>query len=412
MGMSLRLYARARLLAGSVMVLLLAALALAASARGAQDPTPAERLREAMTASLTAYVARSATEDPHGWTDGVFGQGAARCMPCQSSAALGAAVLARPGEPDDERLRALSMATIDRLITTRQRPDGAFEGPGEVGEIPTAFLTADIGQAIIAGRAWLPAAKRARWRRSVVEGAEYLIDNGNLQWYTNGNIVLANTLTMYVAWRLSGQRRFARAYAKAWRFALRPPQPRWRGFGLHVVSGPKRPGGAGGAAYLGEWNGQDAPGYDPEYTAVQADVAARLLLLSGEPRVRRLTNLLWGMVSRRVDNDWMLDTSNGTRHTDASRKVPMLSAAPAVLAVRAGRSKIEEQLPAQVAGAERFLLQTRRYSNPDSLKALGGRLGTALMALERPPVQLAPTSAGERRRQNRRRARASRLARN
>ena len=66
-------------------------------------------------------------------------------------------------------------------------------------------------------------------------------------------------------------------------------------------------------------SGGGAPGFDPEYSLLQLDDASRLYVESGDRRALRLANLLVNALLPRVDADWALDTSGGTRRPQEGR---------------------------------------------------------------------------------------------
>src|SRR6185436_19574088 len=114
----------------------------------------------------------------------------------------------------------------------------------------------------------------------VAGAADFLIRNGNLTWYTNGNINIGNTELFYLAWRVSGAERFRQAYNQSWAFTLHPPQDRWPGFGLQLLdTGSSSVDDNGAAGYLAE-SGGGQPGFDAEYAGVQLDVVSHLYVLS------------------------------------------------------------------------------------------------------------------------------------
>ena len=104
-------------------------------------------------------------------------------------------------------------------------------------------FASELGRSYLAlGSALAPAA-RAEWRGALRRAADFLIANGNLTWYTNGNIVLGNVEIMALAYRVTGQLRYHAAYLRAFAFAISPPQPTaGPRYGLHLHREP----GAGG----------------------------------------------------------------------------------------------------------------------------------------------------------------------
>ena len=307
--------------------------------------------------------------------------------------ALGSLVLAREGVSTSFDSIAVATQTFDRLISKYRRADGAFAVANDGSpDITTVFLGNDLGMALVLGDGVLPAATKQRWRPAVTGAADFLIRNGNLRWYTNGNITLANAALMWLAYETSGDAKYRTAYDTALDFALSPPQARWPGFGLRVTRQGSAADGSDSSGYLAE-SGGGTPGFDAEYSGVTLDAASRLYLVSRDARVKKLANMIMNQLMPRVTTSWWLDTSGGTRHTEAQRQVPFMSAGPSVLATAAGRSDLTTGLDGQVAQIATTMQDGMRYANPDYYKALGGRLGVAVAALAGDPVRCTPDAA-------------------
>lgn len=288
--------------------------------------------------------------------DGVWTSSNPLCWACnQGGPATAAAAVYMLTGRTKPRLFRDARATIDVAISTRQRPDGAFVGaPGDTqsADVATMFFGVEEGNTYLELSSVLDRTRRARWQKSLTAAANYLIHNGNLTWYTNGNITLGNAELFYLVWRATGNRRFLSAYDQAWTFALHPPQSQSPGRGLVLVKAPKRPDGSDGAGYLTE-TGAGGTGFDPEYTELQLDVASRLYLLSGDPRAKWLANLLVNVLLPRMNrSNWTLDTSGGTRHGETGRWVPVITSAFAVLGLRGGRSDLMAYVLPQLSGIE------------------------------------------------------------
>lgn len=267
------------------------------------------------------------------------------CWPCNLGPAISDAILARR---DRTRLPVV-IDSFDRALADHQTPGGSFVGDDNAGGIDTAFFVPELGTALITLGPRLDAATRARWAAAIVRGADYLIRSGDTTWYVNGNINLAFTEVLYLAWRVSRQERFARAYEASWSFLTNPPRPRWAGYGLVVERSPASRGRARAVAsrtagYLTESSGR-GPGFDPEYTQLQLDTAASLFVLSHDPRALRLMNLLMNAELPRVSSTFILNATGGSRH---SLRTPFLTSALSLL-VRYGRPGLARLLPAQTA---------------------------------------------------------------
>ena len=335
------------------------------------DAAPLQQLQGTLTTSTTDYVVKSSPSDPRYWSQGkVYGL-PAECPTCESGVALGSLVLAREGVSTSFDSIAVATQTFDRLISKYRRADGAFAVANDGSpDITTVFLGNDLGMALVLGDGVLPAATKQRWRPAVTGAADFLIRNGNLRWYTNGNITLANAALMWLAYETSGDAKYRTAYDTALDFALSPPQARWPGFGLRVTRQGSAADGSDSSGYLAE-SGGGTPGFDAEYSGVTLDVASRLYLVSRDARVKKLANMIMNQLMPRVTTSWWLDTSGGTRHTEAQRQVPFMSAGPSVLATAAGRSDLTAGLDGQVAQIATTMQDGMRYANPDYYKALG-----------------------------------------
>ena len=78
----------------------------------------------------------------------------------------------------------------------------ANDGP----DIMAMMVGVEIGTAYLDLKSTLGPRRAARWRSAVAGAADFLIRNGNLAWYTNGNINTGNTELFYLAWRATRDR--------------------------------------------------------------------------------------------------------------------------------------------------------------------------------------------------------------
>ena len=144
---------------------------------------------------------------------------------------------------------------------------------------------------------------------------------------------------------------------------------------------PTRADGTDGAGYLGESSG-GAPGFDPEYTVLQADVATRLFWVTEDPRALRLMNLFMNQLLPRIDTTtWNLDASKGSRHPEANRSVGFDSPVLAVLAWKGGRSDLAPLVGSQIATIVRNFRGALTYSNPGMYFDFGSELASLLLAI-------------------------------
>ncbi|MCW2983837.1 MAG: hypothetical protein JWR63_1407, partial [Conexibacter sp.] len=357
-----------------LLALLLVALLCPAAAHAVPDPSVVAKDAALIDDGLTAFSQKSGPTDVQYFADGTWISASPTWWAyTQGGPASAAAVLWRYGGMTRGDLYAMSVDAIDKAIATHQRADGAFAGDAGDSQSPTivtGMYARELGVAYLALEPRLDAARKARWQTAIMRAADFLIATGETSWYTNGNIEVGEIELLYLAARITGLPRFAAAYESDWAFALAPPLPRWAGFGLQ-----QSPDGSG---YLTE-SGTGAPGFDAEYTGVQLDVLARLWVLSHDPRALRLMNLEVNKLLPRVDAAWQLDTSNGTRHLEAARKVPFLTQA---LSVLAGDQRPDLKAPAlaQWPSVEQTYRGTYRYTSVTFYKGLGGQLATTLLA--------------------------------
>jgi len=372
---------RTRLL--TLLAVLLSLLCLPAAASAAPDPVIVAKDAKLIDDGLTTFTQRSSPTDTQYFSGGTWRSDDATWWAySQGGPASAAAVLWRSTGETRADLYATATSAIDTAIATHQRADGAFAGdPGDnqSASIATNMYVRELGVAYLALQPRLDATRKAAWSASIARAADFLIATGENKWYTNGNIELGELELMYLAARITGQPRFATAYEAQWSFALSPDQVRWPGFGLRITRAPARADGADGAGYLGEASGPGAPGFDAEYTGVQLDIATRLWALTRDPRALRLMNLEVNQLLPRVNTTtWQLDTSNGTRHVEASRSVPFLTQALAVLA-GSGRPELASSAASQWTKTESTYRGTYRYTSVTFYKGLGAQLSSTLL---------------------------------
>lgn len=278
---------------------------------------------------VQSYVSRTGPSDPRYWRTGAFiATDGPSCWWCYDSAASAAAILATY-DSRAANLRQVAIDTFDRAIRSEQLPSGEFEPDG----VTTGFFTVDLGLAYLALRKSLDPSTQRAWSTAIGKAADYLIAQGDLSWYANGNINLRQTEVMWLAWVATGNPRFRAEYQREWRFTISPPAGRWHGYGLRVVHDPTQADGDNGAGYLAE-SGGGAPGFDPNYTMVQLDTATQLYVLTRDPRYVRLMNLLLNQERSRVNSSFTLNATGGSRK---SFDTPFMSAAPAVLVLTGQR---------------------------------------------------------------------------
>ena len=248
------------------------------------SPSIVARTTALLRGSIKAFSTRSGPNDQQYFANGVWHSSDNTIWNYNLGPGTAAAVLWRATGQDDARLRRLAIETFDTLISTHRNPNGSFGQAGDSPDITSMMVGVDVGTALLEMESTLGPRRAARWRSAVAGAADFLIRNGNLTWYTNGNINIGNTDLFYLAWRASGAERFRKAYNQSWAFTLHPPQDRWPGFGLQLLdTGSSTVGNHGAAGYLAE-SGGGQPGFDPEYAGVQLDVVSHLYILSSDPR--------------------------------------------------------------------------------------------------------------------------------
>jgi hypothetical protein len=303
------------------------------------------------------------------------------CFRCNIGPGVAAAAVA--ASTGDRLAFGLAVLTFDHAIAAHRQADGSF-GPPSGGEtsddIQTMMFANELGTALIALTPQLDPGRIQAWTSALTGAADFLIHNGNLSWYTNGNIVLGNALTMALASRLTGDAKYQAAYEQALAFAIAPDQQLWAGYGLVTTTTPNRPDGPDGAGYLTE-NGGNGPGYDAEATSAQADVATQLFLVNRDPRALRLMNLFMNQIRPRIDTTaWTLDTSGGTLHAQPGRSVGFNSPVLAVLAWQGGRGDLAPLVGSQIAMIDHNFRGALTYTNTGMYYDLGTEPTSLLLA--------------------------------
>jgi hypothetical protein len=372
------------------------------TASAASDPAAVRQAVSLLDSQVTAAATRSGPRDPTYFDSGEWLNATTTCWSCSNGGlATAAATLWRSTGMTRSDVLQEATETIDTAIATRQGADGSFSPPpgsadGQPTGIATMFFGVEMGTTLLQLSPALDRARQAAWAASLGRAADYVIDSGFSTWYANGNINLGYVELLYLAWRATAAPRFLAAYEDAWSFVLDPPQDRFPGDGLRIVKQPSSADGSDGAGYLAE-NGPGGVGFDAEYSELQLDVACRLYVLSGDPRALRLANLLVNMLLARVDGDWLLDTSEGTRHTDPNRKVPFLTSALAVLGWRAGRADLTGLVASQLAATRTQYGFSWNQTNDVFRRALGNDVSVILLAADVDAPRRAVTLSGTRR---------------
>jgi hypothetical protein len=304
------------------------------------------------------------------------------CPRCNAGPALAFALDWYVSGSASSRLAALQ--SFDALLANQRQVSGAL-AKASSADIETMFIADHLGVAVLLLADGLDAAHRVAYTSAVTGAADFLVKNGNLRWYTNGNVVVGNALVMALAARLSGLAKYEDYYRQAVAFAVAPDQARWPGFGFVTTRAPLSADGSDGAGYFTE-TGSQGPGYDPDYTMLQSDQLSRLYLLTRDPAVLRLLNMVTNRLLERVDRTtWRLDASGGTRRNPWEPE-RFDTSALGVLAALGGRTDLGD-LEAQAAVVDDEFRQAVRPSPP-----LGSRNYYALGTIPTSLVLAAGTS--------------------
>ncbi len=358
-------------------------LMIAAAPGAAASPSTDVAASALLNEQLSTYAT---TAGP--FSGGVWTSPNQVCWACnEGGPATAAATASLVGGSGDAADPGWAETTVDHVIATEQLPNGSYQADaGSSPDITTMFWGVEMGTTYLELEPTLSASERTRWQQSLAAAARYLIAKGDPTWYTNGNVDLGEAEFFYLAYRATGDPTFLSAYNTTWDTALRPDQRRWAGAGLVITRAPTASDDSDGAGYLAEI-GPGGTGFDPEYSELQLDEAARLYLLSGDRRALQLANLLVNELLPRVTSQWLLDTSGGTRHTQSDRYVYFLTSAFAVLSQHGGRADLAGDVaPLLAATASRYNETDNVYSQVFR-RALGDDIATiALSSLPGMPL--------------------------
>ncbi len=351
--------------------------------------TAATRARRA--SSLTPAVASEyrtlTSEIVHGYAssgerhyaDGVWENGDPSCWYCNVGPAVGAAYLsgAEPG------LRQIAVASMDHAIAAYHQTDGSVAG----GSISGAVFAIMLGLTYVQLAPELDQPTRALWEQSLAGIADYMMASRDATWYANGNINSSYAATFYFAWRATGQQKYLEAYNAELQFMVAPTGHLWEGFGLIVTQQPTTADGSDGRGFLTEGS---PPGWDPEYSHLQLDFLSALYSASGDPRVRRLLNLILNQeLTRTNTTTFILDARGGTRKNDT---MAFTSAALPLLVLDGSRPDLAPLLPAAFARLSSEYRATLKYSQHNFYRGVALWLSPVLLATSGQPWVVAPAT--------------------
>lgn len=284
-------------------------------------------------------------------------------------------------------LRQVAAETFNRALDDHLHPDGYFD---EDKTPATYFFATELATTYYLLQNSLDDPTRTKWRRALVQMVDYLIKTNNLPtegapgwkatdgWYTNGNIELGEAELVFLMWKITGEQKYKDLYELQLKHTLTPGE-RWKEFGLRITKEPTKEDGSDGAGYLAE-SGAKGTGYDGDYTHFTLTVAGRLYALSGDARVLRLMNLLINELLPRTDEKWILDATNGARH---SLKFPLFSNGLYTVSRLSDRADLAPKLEAQY---EKAIAPTfngnalQNWGNPGLYRGYGCDLATILLA--------------------------------
>ena len=191
---------------------------------------------------------------------------------------------------------------------------------------------------------------------------------------------LRNAEIMWLAWKITGDPKYAADFNFEWAFTMHPPQARWPGYGLRQTRAPNKPDGSDGAGYLAE-SGGGAPGFDAEYTMTQLDTATAMWVLSHDQRWLRLMNLFFNQLRPRISSSFMLDALGGARHNHLT---PFYSAGLAVLYFSGRRRDLARLVPGDLAMLAVQFGNPGNYSSVNFYRGLSGWLGMIVLSRQHP----------------------------
>jgi hypothetical protein len=354
---------------------------LADSQSAYADPSYAQDMDGVVTVTTGALddFMGLAPHDPRSYANGVWSNPNANCWWCLEAAATAAGELSRQTTPPNDTLLNVAKQTFTNAIEAHQTADGSWDE----NAIDTGFFAVELGNSYFELRDLLDPATAARWANSFRRAVDYIINQGELTWYINGNDNLRQAGLAWMAWKITGNPKYQTDFVNEWNFTLDPPQPRWSGFGLHLTRVPTRSDGADGAGYLAEADQQDggSPGFDPEYTMTQLDTATQMWVMSHDARWLRLMNLFFNQLRPRINSSFILDATGGSRH---SLLIPFYSGGLAVLYHSGDRPDLAGLIPSDLASLESQYTNTGNFTSQNMYRGLSGWLGMIILDYQHP----------------------------
>lgn len=325
------------------------------------DAVVAAKAAKLLDESLTLLATKADDKDTQWYENGVWHfRNHEKHWPVQGGPATAAAVLwkwraqnvALTDKAQQDRqqwLHKVAVETFDRAISDHLKPEGYFD---ENVTPATYFFAVELATTTLLLKDSLDDATRTRWREALVKMVDYLIKTSNLPnsaqrgwkatdgFYTNGNIEVGEAELLWLTWKITGEKKYQDLFELQWKHTLSPSPERWKQFGLRLTKEPTREDGAG---YLAEDGGKRV-GFDADYTHFALTVASRLYAFSRDPRVLRVMNLFINSLLPLTDEKWILDATDGARH---SLKFPFYSSGLAVVSRLGGRADLTPKLIGQ-----------------------------------------------------------------
>lgn len=353
-----------------------------ASAASFAPSGPLAGMLTQMQASLNAYMTQTSPSDPRYYSNGVwYATDGPACWSCYDTAAVGAATVGQI--TNNTTLDQVAITTFNTAIAQHQLPNGAFtDDTGAASQVDTGFFAVDLGVAALELQNILPTATATAWANSLAAAANYLITSGAMTWYINGNVNLRQTEVMWLAYAVTHQTTFLTEYNTEYTFTINPPQTSWPGYGLHITTTPTNPDGAGGAGYLAESNGTDAPGFDPNYTMAQLDTEADLYVLTHNTQYLYLMNLEYDQLAPLINpTTWILNATGGSRDSFMEQ---FDSPALDILATSGERPDLTPDITPETQALDNYYQLNETLTNPNVYKGFESSLAAPLINAEYP----------------------------
>lgn len=287
-------------------------------------------------------------------------------------------------------LYKVAIETMERGIKLHGA-DGTLTNPGS----HDVFWYGEFANTYLLLKDTLDDATQKRWLATMRGEVSALESTGNLPnpalhntwppwkatdgWYVNGNVDVYHAAWIYYVWKATGDQQYKDLFELCWKHTLSPSPDRWKGYGLYYLKMPTKVDGSDGSGYITEANG--APGFDRDYGMFQLSILSRLYVVSRDPRVLRVMNVLCNALLPHLNHSTMiLDCLYGSRHSDF---MPFGTSGAPVLAWLGGREDLIPLLSDQVSKAEKQIYldnMLKNENNPYAYRGYGCDLGAELQA--------------------------------